>query len=318
MSNSPNHQQWHRQHEKGSFLGFRLMLAFYRYGGRSVFNFILAIVIWWYWLFVPQARKNSLDYLTRLHNAAQENSPFSSTPTVWHSYLHLRSFGESILDKMAGWLGDIPEQDLKLSGHEYFQQYYQKGAILLVSHFGNIELLRAIKSDHIQTVNVLVYRKHAEKFNRFLQGINPKAAVRLISVDEMGIDTAVLLQERLDAGEWIVIAADRTPIHSNRQQMISFLGEHAAWPEGAWLIAHLLQAPVMAVFCYPYQQQIQVHIHLLSENLHLPRRDRQQVLAQYMQQYVILVEQHCMVAPYQWFNFYNFWGQVSCLKHQQS
>ncbi|GAA5017297.1 hypothetical protein GCM10023206_29920 [Acinetobacter puyangensis] len=312
MSTSPlQPKRWDQQQEKGSFFVLRVMLWLYRYGGRGIFVFILSLVIWWYWLFAQTARKNSLDYLTRLHAFAQAQSPFDMPPTMFNSYQHLRSFGMSILDKMAGWLGDVPEQELQLFGHEHFRQYYQKGAILLVSHFGNIELLRAVKSDHVQVVNVLVYRKHAQQFNAFLQSINPKAAVRLISVDEIGVDTALLLQQRLDAGEWIVIAADRIPVKSNRQQVIDFLGSPAAWPEGAWLIAHLLQAPVLAVFCYPVQQKIQVHIHLISANLLLPRQQRQQRLAEYMQQYVALVQQHCLAAPYQWFNFYPFWG-TSC------
>ena len=298
---------WNQQQEKGSFKLLRFMLWCYQTLGRGFFQFILSIVIWWYWLFAQTARRHSTEYLQRLHQFAGVDSPFQVAPTSWSSYQHLYQFGESILDKIAGWNGDIPEQELCLYGHEHFRRYYQKGAIIIVSHFGNIELLRAVKSDHVQVVNVLVYRKHAQQFNEFLKSINPKAAVRLISVDDLGMDTAFELQQCLDAGEWVVIAADRIPLDSKRQQTLPFLGEQADWPEGAWLLAHLLEAPVLACFCYPKAQHIEVHIHLLAENLNLPRKNRGEILKQYMQSYVSLVEQHCLRAPYQWFNFYNFW-----------
>ncbi len=310
--------QWSRQQEKGGFFLLKLVFWLYRYLGRGILIFILNMIICWYWIFAGQVRRYSLDYLQRLHVFAGDQSPFSEMPNWLDSYRHVQAFGVSILDKMAGWLGDVPEQQLQLFGHVHFREHYQKGAIILASHFGNIELLRAIKSDHPQMVNVLVYRKHAEQFNAFLQSLNPKAGVRLIAVDDIGIDTAMLLQQRIDAGEWIVIAADRIPVASDRKQNISFLGSEAAWPEGAWLIAHLLQAPVLAVFCYPYQQQIQLHIHHLADNLHLPRHHRQQVLQGYMQQYVALVEQHCIRAPLQWFNFYQFWNSSECYPKNKS
>ncbi len=115
-----------------------------------------------------------------------------------------------------------------------FRSHYQKGAVIVVSHFGNIELLRAIKAEHPQKINVLVYQKHATKFNEFLKKLNKHADVNLVSVDELGIETALILQDKLDRGEWIILAAYRVPVQSDRVQSVSFLGEDALWPQGAW------------------------------------------------------------------------------------
>lgn len=305
---------WQAQQEKGNFLLLRLCLYLYRCLGRGFFLVILSLIVWWYWLFSAAARRHSLNYLRRVHQQAQPDSPFTSTPNAWHSFLHLRQFAISILDKIDAWLGRHDVQQLKIVGHAHLQPYYQRGAILLVSHFGNIELLRAVKSEHVQQVNVLVYRKHAEQFNRFLSSLNPHAATRLIAVDEIGIDTALHLQQCLDAGEWIIIAADRVPAQSKRYQPIDFLGASAPWPEGPWLLAQLLKAPVLAVFCYCDQQQWQLHIHPIAEQLHFKRAQRRQQLQHYMQHYVGLQQQHCLRAPYQWFNFYDFWQHNSELE----
>ncbi len=305
-SNSP---QWNELKEKGGMLPLTLMLWFYRLGGRFLCRIVLYFIIMWYWLFSNTARNASLLYLQKLHHFAKEQSPFSHEPNMGHSYTHLMTFGECILDKLEGWLGKISEENLLLHGHEHFQAHYKKGAIIVVSHFGNIELLRAIKSDHQQKINVLVYQKHASKFNQFLKKLNDKADVHLVSVDELGVETAIILQEKLEQGEWIIVAADRVPVQSDRVDQIGFLGEEAQWPQGAWILANLLKAPVLAVFCYRYQQKFHVHIHSIADRLSFPRQNRQQAMRDIMQKYVQLLEQHCIYAPYQWFNFYNFWNK---------
>ena len=305
-SNTP---RWNELKEKGGMLPLMLMLYFYRFGGRFLCKIVLYFIILWYWIFSRTARYASLLYLRKLHHLAQDSSPFPYEPNIFHTYLHLMSFGESILDKIEGWLGRVTEQQLELHGHEHFRENYNKGALIVFSHFGNIELLRAIKSDHQQKINILVYQKHAGKFNEFLKKINAKADVYLISVDELGIETAIILQEKLDQGEWIIVAEDRIPIQSERIENISFLGSPADWPQGPWILASRLKVPVMAIFCYKDQQKIHVHIHSIAQQLSFSRKNRNQAIRDVMQRYIQLVEQHCIYTPYQWFNFYNFWNR---------
>ncbi|MFX4309369.1 acyltransferase, partial [Acinetobacter soli] len=181
--------------------------------------------------------------------------------------------------------------------------------LMVVSHFGNIELFRAIKAEHPQKVTILVYQKNATEFNRFLKRLNDQVDVNLISVDELGLETAILLEEKLKQGEWVIIAADRTPVDSDRVQHLAFLGREATWPQGAWILASLLKVPVLAVFCYRHQQQFEVHVHKIADVVNLPRKDRLHAMQQVTARYVALLEQHCLRAPYQWFNFYHFWNK---------
>ncbi|MCE6851283.1 acyltransferase, partial [Acinetobacter baumannii] len=55
------------------------------------------------------------------------------------------------------------------------------------------------------------------------------------------------------------------------------------------------------------QQQSQVHIHSIAEQINLPRANRIESMQTITKTYVAVLEQHCLRAPYQWFNFYNFW-----------
>ena len=302
-------QDWSKIRERGSSSLLMVVLYFYRLGGRWLCRKLMLIVIAWYWLFAVTARQASLAYLRQLHLFAGARSPFISVPSWLHSYRHFMNFGECILDKMEGWLGDVPEQKLKLFGDQHFREAYQKGTLMVVSHFGNIELFRAIKAEHPQKVTILVYQKNATEFNRFLKRLNDQVDVNLISVDELGLETAILLEEKLKQGEWVIIAADRTPVDSDRVQHLAFLGREATWPQGAWILASLLKVPVLAVFCYRHQQQFEVHVHKIADVVNLPRKDRLHAMQQVTGRYVTLLEQHCLRAPYQWFNFYHFWNK---------
>ncbi|OTG67376.1 acyltransferase [Acinetobacter silvestris] len=307
MVNSNHSSQWSELKEKGGMLPLMLMLGFYRLGGRFLCRLVLYFVIMWYWLFSKMARQASLCYLKKVHTFAGNQTPFIDQPSITNTYTHLMQFGECILDKIEGWLGHIDEKKLNLRGHEHFRAHYQKGAIIVVSHFGNIELLRAIKSEQKQKINILVYQKHATQFNQFLKKLNTKADVHLISVDELGLETAFQLHDKLEQGEWIIVAADRVPVQSARVQTVSFLAEDAEWPQGAWILANLLKVPVLAVFCYRIKNSFDVHIHKLADQIELPRATRLHAMQNFTRQYVSLLEQHCIRAPYQWFNFYHFW-----------
>ena len=301
--------RWNELKERGGMLPLMLILWMYRLGGRWLIHVVLYFIVLWYWLFARYARQASLDYLQRLHIFAGKQSPFKHLPTSVNTYTHLMSFSQAILDKIEGWMGKVSSQDLQIFGHEHLNKHYQKGLVLVVSHFGNIELLRAIKAEHQQKINVLVYQKHASDFNKFLKKISDKANINLIPVDELGLETAIILEEKLALGEWVLIAADRVPVHSNRTVEVNFLGENALFPQGAWVLANLLKAPVVTAFCYRTSQAVEVHIHPISDQLNFRRQTRQQALQAVTTQYVRLLEQHCIRAPYQWFNFYYFWNK---------
>jgi predicted LPLAT superfamily acyltransferase len=42
----------------------------------------------------------------------------------------------------------------------------------------------------------------------------------------------------------------------------------------------------------------------------LPRRTRRQALEHAIVRYAQRLEAHCLLAPTQWFNFFDFWGQA--------
>ena len=179
---------------------------------------------------------------------------------------------------------------------------------MVTAHLGNLEVCRALAElgEKVQ-MNVLVHTKHAAQFNRLL-GEAGASHLRLIQVSEL--DPAVMLQlsERLERGEWLAIAGDRVPLHGGRNVTVDFLGQPAAFPQGPWLLAGLLQCPVNLMHCLKIDGRYQVILESFADAVQWTRRERDAVIRGWVQRYAERLGERCLNAPQQWFNFYPFWN----------
>src|SRR5262245_42312832 len=144
---------------------------------------------------------------------------------AWLGYRHFLAFGECLLDKALVWSGWLPER-VDFAGMEPLSDTVHRqgrGALVLISHLGNIELLRALAKLHRGTrLAVLAHTKHTPRFAELLARVQPHNEVDLIQVSEVGPGTAVDLAERVRAGQVIVIAADRVPVGGGRSMAAAF------------------------------------------------------------------------------------------------
>ena len=116
------------------------------------------------------------------------------------------------------------------------------------------------------------------------------------------------LSQRLEQGEWIAIAADRVPIRGDKTQSINFLGHYAEFPQGAWLLASILKAPLNTIFCLKEKGQYRMKLRRFSPPISGRGKVREENIKQVMQQYADLLAKECAENPLLWFNFYNFWN----------
>jgi predicted LPLAT superfamily acyltransferase len=128
----------------------------------------------------------------------------------------------------------------------------------------------------------------------------------------MGPDTAILLQQKLEQGEWIVIVGDRTSTSKeSRSVWAEFLGKEAPFPQGPFMLASVLKAPVFLLFGLRDDSQAKPHFNVyfehFSDRIELPRKTREQSLKQVVQQYADRLQHYTLKAPLQWYNFFNFW-----------
>ncbi|WP_324039684.1 glycosyltransferase family 2 protein [Aeromonas dhakensis] len=301
---------WSRTPERGSLFGMQIMLASYRLLGRRGFSLLLYPVIGYFWLTGRAQREASQAYLARLEAFA--NAQGVALPAEPRSsFRHFLRFGEAALDKLAGWRGDITEQEVELVGAEHYQTAINsgKGVLLLGSHLGDLELCRALGSrKQGLRINALVFTRHAARFNALLKQINPDSHLNLIQVQELGADTAILLKEKLEQGEWVVIVGDRTSVTREKRVIwADFLGAPAPFPIGPFVLSSVLGCPVYLMFGLKEQGRFRVHFEPFADGQPLPRQGRQQILASRVQAYADRLQHHCLRAPLDWFNFFDFW-----------
>ncbi|WP_318402550.1 glycosyltransferase family 2 protein [Photobacterium leiognathi] len=310
---STDQQHWSSHAERGTILGIKTLLAVYSLLGRKAFNVLLKAVMGYYYLTGKKARKASEDYLEQLESYASDNQ--LALPSKLNSYDHLLSFGHTMLDKLVAWKGDYSENNLTIHGDEHFNELAkrQQGIVVLGSHLGNLELCRALSSRHPDIkLNALVFTEHAERFNAVLKAINPDSDLNLIQVNELGADTAIMLQQKVEQGEWVVIVGDRTSV-TKEQRVVwaDFLGKPAPFPQGPFILASVLKVPVYTLFGLRDDSQATPHFDVyfepFSEQLILPRKTRETALQETVQQYASRLESYTIKAPLQWYNFFNFW-----------
>ncbi len=112
------------------------------------------------------------------------------------------------------------------------------------------------------------------------------------------------VKERLDRGELVGILGDRT-FSGERTVTCSFLGEPALFPEGPFLLAALLQVPVVLFFgLYQGDRRYAVHFELLADPIPFGYNRRSDEIRPWVEQYVRRLEHYCRLYPYNWFNFY--------------
>lgn len=310
---SDNQQHWSKRQEQGTILGIKLLLAVYSLLGRGVFNLILKGVIRYYHLTSKDAKQASEIYLEQLKRHAEQQS--IAQPKSLDSYHHLLSFGHTMLDKLAAWKGDFNVDNLTIHGQEHFQEMVdnKQGVLILGSHLGNIELCRALSRRHTHVkINALVFTEHAERFNTVMKAVNPNSDLNLIQVSTMGPDTAILLQQKIEHGEWVVIVGDRTSTSKeSRSVWADFLGKPAPFPQGPFMLASVLKAPVYLLFGLRDDSSDKPHFNVyfepFSDKIVLPRKERQQALNDVVQRYATRLEHYTLQAPLQWYNFFNFW-----------
>ena len=300
---------WAGQRERGSFILMKFTAWLARLLGRRLISPLLYLIVLYFYLFGAEARRSIYQYQ---RNLATWSGRRELQPSRLSVLRHFMSFTDTLLDKLDVWNGKLGlEQVTLIDPSNACTQLRQegRGQMLVAAHLGNLEVCRALAELGEQvTMNVLVHTKHAEQFNRLL-GEAGATHLRLIQVSEL--DAAIMLQlsERLERGEWLAIAGDRVPLTGSRTVNVNFLGKPAAFPQGPWLLAGLLQCPVNLIHCLKIDNRYQVIIEPFAERLHWKRSERDAVIRHWTQRYADQLAQRCLEAPLQWFNFYPFWNE---------
>jgi predicted LPLAT superfamily acyltransferase len=245
------------------------------------------------------ARRVSYEYLKRVRRCP---------PYWWHVFRHFHCFAATILDRVYLLRGEFERFDVTLHEKEILHRQVEsgEGCILLGSHFGSFEVLRALGvTQQDLPLKVLMDIAHNQNITRFLDALNQKIASTVIVPDRP--DTLLRVKESLDAGFLIGMLGDRVSSDGKTTQC-QFLGATATFPAGPVLLAAMMHCPVILFFgLYRGGKHYEIYFEDFAQEVLLNRECRAEDIQRWMQLYVDRLEHYARLAPYNWFNFYTFW-----------
>ncbi len=302
MHRSPSmNSLWLAQKERGSRRAMRLMKWLALRCGRRAARLMLYPVCAYFIVFSPRARRASGQYLARA---------LGRPPRLRDVWRHYFTFAATVLDRIFLLGGQIDRFNIELTGVESLHRTLAegRGCLLLGAHLGSFEVLRATGLlQRKLPISVVMYEDNAAIVSEVLNGLHPEIRSRIIVPGR--IDTMLRISDCFARGEIVGMLGDRCA-GSEKTVTCPFFGEDAAFPQGPLLLAWSLRVPVV-LFAGLYEGDARYVIHF-EPFCDRPRPDRA-ARAGWVQQgairYAARLEHFCRTAPYNWFNFYDFWSR---------
>jgi predicted LPLAT superfamily acyltransferase len=291
--------QWLQRKERGSLLLLRFMTWLSLSLGRRLTRPIVYGIALYFLLAVPAARKASRTYLDRC----------LGRPASWRDqYRHILTFASTIHDRVY-LLNDRHELfDIRVFGEDLLPAAEDASGGLLIfgAHLGSFEVLRALARKNAKhKVCAAMYPENARLLNSMLARVNAQVVLDIIPLGRL--DAIFTLNERVQAGAWVALLADRA-VGPDPHLGMPFFGQAAPFPMGPFRLAAILRRPVFFMTgLYRGGSRYDIHFERLADFSDAAPGQRDAVMHQAMQRYAHLIEQHCRLAPYNWFNFYDFW-----------
>ena len=293
---------WAKQQERSNALLLRIMTWISLRLGRRVGRAVLHLVAAYFVLFSPRACAASRDYLRRV----------LGRPARWRDvYRHVFTFAATIHDRIYLMNARFDLFDIRPQGHALVEETLAKGrgAFLMGAHLGSFEVVRALgRTRPDLRVVVTMYEQNAQKINATLAAVNPAATPEVIGLGQVG--SMLKVHERLDENCMVGMLADRTLCANDAATMrrMAFLGEPAAFPLGPLYMAAMLKRPVIFMTgLYRGGNRYDIHFETLADFTEVPREARQRAIDAALVRYVALLDRYCRAAPYNWFNYFDFW-----------
>ena len=307
-------KRWARIAERGSLWGLQLTAWLFRVAGRGPTLVLVTAVVSYFFLTDRAGRRASRAYLRRVHGTQAGRAALGHVPRTWDSFLHYRAFALSIVDRLSIWFEKTDDFELEIHGFEPFDRLAQqkRGAIVLGAHLGSFDVMRMLAVRRQTVVNVLMFTVNAQRINQIFRELSPEVETRVIHVDPGSVESVFEVRRCLARGEHVAILGDRIePGDRRRSSRVPFLGGEVELPQAPFLLASLLGCPVLLVVALRRgPQRYQIFTEVLAERVDLPRRGRQAAVGALLTRYAARLEHYCQRAPYEWFNFYDYWGDA--------
>ncbi len=299
LSTGQNTPEWMAKPERSNTLLIRFIVWVALTLGRRVARWFLYPISLYFFVFSRKARMASKKYLGRV---------LGRRPRAADGFRHIHTFASTILERVFLLNDRYAMLDVQLHGIELARDMIarKQGCVFLGAHLGSFEIIRSLAREiDGPPACMVMYEENARKLNSVLNAINPALTQQVIGLGKP--DSMLKVQAALERGEFVGILADRA-LEGDGCKRVEFLGAPASFPTGPLRMAAILKHPVMLmVGVYRGGNRYDVYFEPLVDMSSVDRAQRNQVIDQALHNYVARIEYHCRNAPYNWFNFFDFW-----------
>lgn len=294
-------QAWRQQKERSAPWVLSLIIWIALKLGRRVARLLLWPISLYFLATSSSARRESRRYLERVLDR----------PVGMGDLLrHIHCFAACALDRVYVLAGQHSRFEISVHdpGNVLPRLHAGGSAIVLTAHLGSFELLRVIGARRKgMKFRIVMDRQHGQMITAALDRLNPDHAREIIDAGA-GPQLALALHDALAEGTIIGLMADRL-FGSDPGLPVHFLGGEARLPSGPWKLAAVLGAPVLVCFgLYRGGNHYELHFEAFSDGASVPRAAREAHARAAAQRYAERLEHYVRRAPYNWFNFYDFWA----------
>ena len=306
--------EWHRQGEQSAgALRIGFLWLVYRWFGKGFQKLLCVPVMLFIYPFARPA-KAALRTFYRVLDDCRGVKGFKGLKEEVALFRHLLGFAWSLADKTDACTlkKNLPKMTVRDDdGWRAFDAVTRsgKGAFVMSTHLGTAEVLPALpvalgRADSQPHVHAFQQMGHDAEFTRMFMRHFDHAHLTLHAVEDIGVETAVAMQEALGRGELVLMAGDRPSAGSGKVLHHRFLGRDCVWPKGVFVFAKLLEAPVFFMTCVRTGwNAYEAHFEQYGSGGSRPPDGLLDAYAKFL-------ERETLARPDQWYQFYDFFGQT--------
>jgi hypothetical protein len=264
--------------------------------GRPVARAVLHPITAYYLACAPRERRASAAYLGRV---------LGRRPSLAERYRHFHSFAATVLDRVYLLDERFELFDIEVHGEDALRAAlaHGRGALLLGAHLGSFEALRAPgrRATGLR-IAMVMYEDNARMVNETLAALGPAARQDVIALGR--VDAMLRVRDLLEDGGIAGVLGDRG-LGEGGAVSLPFLGAPARFPLGPMRMAAMLRCRALFMAgVYLGGNRYALHFEPLADFGATPAPRPEAALAAY----VACLERFCRAAPFNWFNFYDFWA----------
>jgi predicted LPLAT superfamily acyltransferase len=292
---------WRAQREGGGRFALWLMCTLALHGGRRFGRLLLYPVTLYFFLRRGTERRASRQYLARA---------FGHAPGVWPMLRQFHAYAATTLDRIFLLAHGERGFHIEIEGLGELERRIAegRGVLLVGSHQGSFEALRVLGARRPDVpLRVVLDKGKTPAMTGLLEALAPAVGAAVIDAAQGGTHVVLAAAEACRQGAMVALLADRAG-EREAQRTVAFLGASAPLPVGPWLLANALQVPVLLCFgLYLGGNRYRLVFEPFAERVAIPRDHRGPALDALLARYAQRLEHYVRVAPYNWFNFHDFW-----------